>query len=591
MKQPKYSLAFYIYIMIIVIAAGVLGLFLLSNGYAVSALRVQTYNMTHQTLSMYSSYIDESFNNAQRFLSGFGYNDEDLPLINSENGLSRYTALAREYKNLQESLPSHSWIDSFFLYNPKYDLYAASVQAGFDETERNKLRQEISSAISSGDLQLDPSGNWIPFEADGNYYLIRLIYFQGTYVGAIVKAENLLESLLESLPQPKPASTQPHAVAYLYHDTFGPLTDAISQELDFDPAQAAREYALVGTNGRYLAVSCSCIKDAYYLIALIPDASIRTSMGGMYDIIILAGVLLILLLIMMSVAVRQLFIRPMKQLTTAIQKIRDGKLGTTVDEWVPAREFWEVNRSFNEMSAEIKRLTISVYEQKLQHQQIYQEYLKQQITPHFYINCLNTIYSMAGLGKNDLVRRLAKELSVHLRYTMNSQAAVSMKKEIDHVRNYLSLTELRYPNTLQYELEIQPETDTAQVPPLMIQTFIENTIKHETVPGEPMEIHLSVSLYWQGSERKVHVCIWDTGRGYPQDVLQRLIAESESPMEDYQPSDGTHIGLSNTIQRIWLLYDGKAEIHFSNREGAGAQCDILLPFVDLEKNISDDGQL
>ena len=67
MKQPKYSLAFYIYIMIIVIAAGVLGLFLLSNGYAVSALRVQTYNMTHQTLSMYSSYIDESFNNAQRF--------------------------------------------------------------------------------------------------------------------------------------------------------------------------------------------------------------------------------------------------------------------------------------------------------------------------------------------------------------------------------------------------------------------------------------------------------------------------------------------------------------------------------------------
>ena len=166
-----------------------------------------------------------------------------------------------------------------------------------------------------------------------------------------------------------------------------------------------------------------------------------------------------------------------------------------------------------------------------------------------------------------------------------------MKKEIDHVRNYLSLTELRYPNTLQCELEIQPETDTAQVPPLMIQTFIENTIKHETVPGEPMEIHLSVSLYWQGSERKVHVCIWDTGQGYPQDVLQRLIAESESPMEDYQPSDGTHIGLSNTIQRIWLLYDGKAEIHFSNREGAGAQCDILLPFVDLEKNISDDGQL
>ena len=71
MKQPKYSLAFYIYMYDYRhCRRGVLGLFLLSNGYAVSALRVQTYNMTHQTLSMYSSYIDESFNNAQRFLSG-----------------------------------------------------------------------------------------------------------------------------------------------------------------------------------------------------------------------------------------------------------------------------------------------------------------------------------------------------------------------------------------------------------------------------------------------------------------------------------------------------------------------------------------
>ncbi len=584
MKKVQYSLAFYIYFLIGAVSAGVLVLFVINSGYALSALREQTYMTTHGTLSMYSSYIEDGFENAQRFLSGFAYNDEYLPKINSDSTLDRYTALTREYTKIQEALPSHSMIDSFFLYNPQYGLYAAATQTRVSEKEMLTLRKKLPEALTDGSLQLDTDGNWIPYQIGQEYYLIRLIYFQETYIGALVNTTNLLQPLLES-------NLDESGIVYLHQSDFGPLSDEVDREVELDPVQASTQYVMVGMNGRYLAVACSCIKGAYYLITLIPDASIRDGMGGMYDITVLAGVLLILLLFLMSAAIRGLFIRPMRQLSEAIRKIRDGQLETTVSEHVLAREFQDVNRSFNEMSSEIKRLTISVYEQKLKRQQIYQEYLKQQITPHFYINCLNTIYSMAGLGKNDLVRRLAKELSVHLRYTMNSQKMVSFEKEIDHVRNYLSMTELRYPNTLQCTLEVQPETGTALVPPLMVQTFIENTVKHETVPGEPMEIHLSATLYWQGNERKIHVCIWDTGRGYPPEVLQRLIAESENPMEDDQTGDGTHIGLSNTIQRIRLLYGEKAEIHFSNREGAGAQCDILLPFVDQAEHIPETGEL
>lgn len=584
MKRIQHSFAFYIYLLIGIVSAGVLVLFIVNSGYALSALREQTYITTHKTLSMYSDYIEDSFNNAQSFLSSFAYKDEDLPKINSDDQLTRYIALTREHTRIQETLPSHSMIDGFFLYNPQYNLYTAVTQTRVSEEEAIRLHQQIPAALTQGSLTLDTSGNWIPFKIGQSYYMIRLIYYQGTYVGALVNVSNLLESLRES-------SLEEDGIVYFNHETFGPMSSEVERDVLPDPVQASKEYTMVGMNGRYLAVACSSLGGSYYLIALIPDASIRDGMGGMYDIIILAGVLLVLLLVALSVAMRQLFIKPMGRLSEAIRKIRDGQLETTVHEQALVSEFQDVNRSFNEMSSEIRSLKISVYEQKLKRQQIYQEYLKQQITPHFYINCLNTIYSMAGLGKTDLVRRLAKELSVHLRYTMNSQLLVSLNKELDHIRNYLSMTELRYPNTLQCELEVDPETETALVPPLMIQTFVENTIKHETVPGEPMEIHLTAEQYWQGSERRVHICIWDTGRGYPEEVLERLTDEADSPAEDYQEGDGTHIGLSNTIRRLRLVFGEGTEIHFSNRAGAGAQCDILFPFIDHAEHITEQQQL
>ena len=74
-------------------------------------------------------------------------------------------------------------------------------------------------------------------------------------------------------------------------------------------------------------------------------------------------------------------------------------------------------------------------------------------------------------------------------------------------------------------------------------------------------------------------------------MLKRLTREAESPAEDYQPGDGTHIGLSNTIRRLKLVFGEGAELHFSNREGAGAECDILFPFIDRAEHITEQQQL
>jgi two-component system sensor histidine kinase YesM len=188
------------------------------------------------------------------------------------------------------------------------------------------------------------------------------------------------------------------------------------------------------------------------------------------------------------------------------------------------------------------------------------------------------------------VRRLSRELSQHLRYTMNSQTTVELGKEIEHVRNYLSLTEIRYPGTLTCTIDVDPALDKALVPPLLLQSFVENTVKHEVVMGEPMQIYLTIQEYWAGSSRKIHINIWDTGRGYQPELLERINAEADSRSDEIALGDGTHIGISNTIQRLRILFGDAVQIHFSNHTDAGAQCDINIPFTMTQQpTVSEEG--
>ena len=83
-------------------------------------------------------------------------------------------------------------------------------------------------------------------------------------------------------------------------------------------------------------------------------------------------------------------------------------------------------KTYNIMVSEIKDLKINVYEQQIAHEKLESQYLKQQITPHFMINCLNTASQLTEYGEPELARRLLRELSVHLRYVLSSGKTVRL---------------------------------------------------------------------------------------------------------------------------------------------------------------------
>jgi two-component system sensor histidine kinase YesM len=265
-------------------------------------------------------------------------------------------------------------------------------------------------------------------------------------------------------------------------------------------------------------------------------------------------------------------LKPVAMFTENLQKYDNGDLTYQMSEGNLV-ELEQIDDKFRNMIHQIRRLKITLYEQELEKQKIEMDYLKIQIRPHFYMNCLNFIYSMIDFGQYDHAKSMSRITSDYLAYIFrNTSEMVPVTAETNHCENYLKILLLRYPEKFTYYFEVHEEVENAVIFPFLIQVFVENAAKHaltlETVPL------ISVTVYPEdrGDEKYVNIYISDTGNGFPEETLQRLKAG-----EDIS-EHGKHIGIENCLKRFRYYYGDSGEIHFDNSPLGGAIVDIHIPY-------------
>ena len=179
-----------------------------------------------------------------------------------------------------------------------------------------------------------------------------------------------------------------------------------------------------------------------------------------------------------------------------------------------------------------------------------------QLNPHFVFNSMNSIRAL--IDENPLLAKKAvTELSNVLRNSllMGKKTLVPFSEELKMVEDYLSLEKMRFEEKLIIKLAINENTKNFLVPPLMIQTLVENAIKHGTskLPkGGMVEITASVEA------DKLKVIIYNSGH------------------YDEQASSETGFGISNTKQRLELLY-GKQAVFSIKNEDNKVKTLLLIP--------------
>ncbi len=559
--------------LMLLIAGIFIGLMLvvfINNAIAYRELQNRLYDVTQTNLATFQNRIDDLFTLTENYLIDYALNNSDIFIIErNEMGKSEWFSANYRLNRDFASATTLYDLDCFFLYSQPSDTFISSMRGTVQTTTSNLINQHIEDYIlantGSNDVNIH---HWHAMNVDSHHILVRILKINNSYIGAWVLVDNML---------------QPFAGEDLRDLIF--LTDMDGQFLTSDPliasvsippiSEGANAHTVKIEDNTYLLVDAPMRANPFTLIALIPETQFNVDIQKYRPVLIVVLLMVTFFMLLTLSAITRLVVNPLDRLHEAIITLKQGNLNTSLPNAKVATEFAEINTTFNEMVQEIKTLQISFYEEKLEKQDISLDFLKLQIAPHFLINALSLAYQLSDLGRNDLTKALLQDLSQHLRYTLSSEKTVTLDEEMNHVRNYIEMSLIRYPNGIQLYEDIAPETLNAKVIPLILQSFVENTIKYEVVNGKTVDIHISSERILSDNEDLIHLTIWDTGRGFDPLFLEKL----QDTYTYIQHKSSKHYGIRNVYQRASLVF-GVDNCYFSfcNHPDAGAQIDIEIPY-------------
>ncbi|MBN8545661.1 MAG: histidine kinase [Ignavibacteria bacterium] len=188
--------------------------------------------------------------------------------------------------------------------------------------------------------------------------------------------------------------------------------------------------------------------------------------------------------------------------------------------------------------------------------------LKSQLNPHFMFNAMNGIRALIEEDP-EKAKKSITQLSNIFRYSLNIERSetVPLEDEIRTVNDYLSLEQVRYEERLRFLIEVDPSVNFVEIPPMMVQTLVENGIKH------------GVSKLPKGGEVQI--------RAYKEKDDLVLIILNSGSLDDKLMADSKGFGLANTKNRLSILYGEKASFTISESDGK-VRAEIKIPTGGIE---------
>ena len=308
-------------------------------------------------------------------------------------------------------------------------------------------------------------------------------------------------------------------------------------------------------------------------MAMIPASEIVGPIRLMIALVLLLILVVIAFTVLLMTSAATIMTRPMQLIADASSRIREGNADARIEtEGLRAKELLDISDAINHLTESLRRSKIDFYEEQLQKNQIEMQFLQNQVSPHFLINCLNMISFLADGTKEhtDLLKKMIAELSIHLRYTLKTRKAVPLSEEITFVRNYIDMTNIRFPGCLE-----TTSVADASVFPLIVLMHTENTFKFNLVMGEKLTLIIRVQGFEENGKKRVRITHIDSGSGFTEDILASYRGQG-SPEPEHERA---HIGIRNAIRRLELYYGGDARQVLSNEPGLGARIDIEFPYI------------
>lgn len=458
----------------------------------------------------------------------------------------------------------------FYYFQDSREFLSAVHSRYIPYDRRNALHDAIASLLDSGYHPSSVSDQWTLLPVEETYYAVRLYQYQNVWNGSCIPADALIKPLVGIYPE-----SVSFPVLFAKDGQIAAGAEHLAKE-NLPAGKARKSSGPFWYGGqRWLVVDSSTSDTGFQLKLFIKDYG-QFEKAVLFQTGVLTLIMILLGIVILSMSYTQKNILKPLRLFTERLKCYDPEHPVLIEMGSKLEELSAASQQFNNLTKEISRLRIEAYENELERQKIQMDYMQLQIKPHFFLNSLNLIHSMASRGNCEDVIRLSDVTARYLRYIFQSDvSSVTLAQELEHLRDYLSIMEIRYPDHFQYDIFAEEDTLLQPIPPLLLQTFAENSIKYGMVTDKKMEISISALIESSETfpeEENLTIFLSDNGPGFPDTCLSTWKEGRE-----LERDGSSHIGIANASQRLKLFYHGKAVLKLYNSPLGGAVAELHLP--------------
>lgn len=278
---------------------------------------------------------------------------------------------------------------------------------------------------------------------------------------------------------------------------------------------------------------------------------------------------LIFLLVSAILVSIMFYSRIYKNINILIQNIRlieKGDLTTRFSNTDNSSEFDYVFQNFNQMMNTIQSLMTTTHQEIRLREQAELRQLQSQINPHFLYNNLFFIMSMVRTSPDEVVS-MTENLAEYYRYTTKNYERVELSDELNFCESYLKIMSLR--KKISYSINVPLDVMALEVPPLIIQPLVENTIYHGI---EGRRGASRVTINGSISHDSLLLSVTDDGKGLTDDEILKL----KKRLSQTHRENSQSVGLWNVQKRLINLYGTKSQLQFTKRT-PGLTISFIIP--------------
>ena len=278
------------------------------------------------------------------------------------------------------------------------------------------------------------------------------------------------------------------------------------------------------------------------------NSALLRVIGTASSSLLAALIIIVMITALLSMLLRRYVTSPIGKLKKAVKEIEKGNYAVKAS-FTGSDELGELRDAISLMARTIEKQIQEIKDEEEKQTKMEMRLLSEQLTPHFLYNTLECIQQEIQNGNTLASSEMTRALSLYLRTVLSyGSETITVKNEIQHDMSYIRIMNGRFRKDITYLHEADPMLEDTPILKMVLQPFIENSIKHGFGIGEGstwiQQPEISTSFTREGD--RIRIVIADNGKGFDESMLLSIMKGEEG-------SEG-HVGIRNTYLRLIKFY-------------------------------------